>query len=98
MEVFRVMEMNFGWIKGGDKGIMIKIKIGWVWMVLSERWKQLMIVLGMLMVKIEIKWEVRRQSMGFYMVEKSESEQEEREEGVRKVRVSLIEVEIQQEI
>lgn len=39
MEVFRVMEMNFGWIKGGDKGIMIKIKIGWVWMVLSERWK-----------------------------------------------------------
>ncbi|MBC3772914.1 ATP-binding cassette domain-containing protein [Brucella melitensis] len=94
LEVFRVLALHFGWLTGGATGLMIQLKLGWVWMVFRERWPSLLIVFGMLLVTLAITWAVRRSRLGFYLVATRERESAARAAGVRTVRVRLIAVAI----
>ncbi len=62
-----MLALHFGWLTGGATGLMIQLKLGWVWMVFRERWPSLLIVFGMLLVTLAITWAVPPLASGLFI-------------------------------
>ena len=94
LEVFRVLALHFRDLTGGATGMMVDLKLGWLWMVFRERLPALIIAFGLLVLTLAAAWWIRRSRLGFHLVATRERESAARAAGVETVKVKLIAVSV----
>lgn len=94
LEVFRVLALHWRDLTGGATGLMIPLQIGWEWMVFRDRFPQLLIAFGLLLLTLIVAWWIRSHRMGFYLIATRERESAALAAGVHTVGVRLAAVSI----
>lgn len=89
LEVIRLLAIHFNGITGGSAGLIVPLKIGWAWMIFSEKFNYLIIAFGLLLVALVVSYAIRNARLGYYLIAVREREDAASAAGINPTAVKL---------
>lgn len=89
LEVIRLLAIHFNGFTGGSAGLIVPLKIGWAWMVFSDKANYLYIAFGLLLVTIAVSLIISKSRLGYYLIAVREREEAALAAGIDNTKVKL---------
>jgi len=74
LEVVRLLSIHFVGLTGGSAGLIVPLKLGWAWMVFSDKVNYVYIAFGLLLLCIGVSLAIRQSRLGYYLTAVRERE------------------------
>lgn len=94
LEVIRLLFIHFHGVTGGSAGLIVPLKLGWVWMIFQDKFNYLIIAFGLLLLTIAVSAAIRHSRLGYYLTAVREREDAASAAGVNNTRAKLAAVAI----
>ena len=89
LEVIRLLSIHFVGLTGGSAGLIVPLKLGWAWMVFSEKVNYLYIAFSLLLLCLGVSLAIRQSRLGFYLTAVREREDAALAAGINNSQVKL---------
>ncbi len=89
LEVIRLLSIHFVGLTGGSAGLIVPLKIGWAWMVFSDKANYLYIAFSLLLLCLGVSLAIRQSRLGFYLTAVREREDAALAAGINNSNVKL---------
>jgi len=89
LEVIRLLSIHFVGLTGGSAGLIVPLKLGWAWMVFSEKVNYLFIAFSLLLLCLGVSLAIRQSRLGFYLTAVREREDAALAAGIDNSQVKL---------
>ena len=89
LEVIRLLSIHFVGLTGGSAGLIVPLKLGWAWMVFSEKVNYLYIAFSLLLLCLGVSLAIRQSRLGFYLTAVREREDAALAAGIDNSQVKL---------
>ena len=89
LEVIRLLSIHFVGLTGGSAGLIVPLKLGWAWMVFSDKVNYLYIAFSLLLLCLGVSLAIRQSRLGFYLTAVREREDAALAAGINNSNVKL---------
>ncbi|HEV7258066.1 MAG TPA: branched-chain amino acid ABC transporter ATP-binding protein/permease [Bosea sp. (in: a-proteobacteria)] len=89
LEVIRLLAIHFHGVTGGSAGLIVPLKLGWAWMIFTEKFNYLIIAFGLLLLTLVVSWAIRNARLGYYLTAVREREDAASAAGISPTEVKL---------
>ena len=89
LEVIRLLAIHFVGFTGGSAGLIVPLKLGWAWMVFSDKTNYLYIAFGLLLLTLGVSLAIRNSRLGYYLTAVREREDAALAAGISNSNVKL---------
>ncbi|MGX5734796.1 branched-chain amino acid ABC transporter ATP-binding protein/permease [Bosea thiooxidans] len=89
LEVVRLLAIHFHGVTGGSAGLIVPLKLGWAWMIFTEKYNYLIIAFGLLLLTLIVSWAIRNARLGYYLTAVREREDAASAAGINPTQVKL---------
>ena len=89
LEVIRLLAIHFNGFTGGSAGLIVPLKLGWAWMVFSDKTNYLYIAFGLLVLTIIVSLIISKSRLGYYLIAVREREEAALAAGIDNTKVKL---------
>lgn len=89
LEVIRLLAIHFNGFTGGSAGLIVPLKLGWAWMVFSDKTNYLYIAFGLLLLTILVSLIISKTRLGYYLTAVREREEAALAAGIDNTKVKL---------
>lgn len=89
LEVIRLLSIHFVGLTGGSAGLIVPLKLGWAWMVFSDKVNYLYIAFTLLLLCLGVSLAIRQSRLGYYLTAVREREDAALAAGINNSHVKL---------